>query len=74
MKDVVSHADFTSEHVKTLQQLGGLKYQGRDLFEEVKAVSFGLSPPCSFSAPSLLPRLLPSLPPLLPPLPSCQPK
>jgi len=37
MKDVVSHADFTSEHVKTLQQLGGLKYQGRDLFEEVKA-------------------------------------
>ena len=39
LKNVVSHAELTNEHIKNLEQLGGLQHQGRDLFEEVKSVS-----------------------------------
>lgn len=35
-QDVVSHAELTNEHVRTLRELGGLGHQGRDLFEEIK--------------------------------------
>ena len=37
-QDVISHAELTGEHVKTLRELGGLNHQGRDLFEEIKTV------------------------------------
>ena len=35
----MSSAELTREHVKTLTNLGGLNHQGRDLYEEIKAVS-----------------------------------
>ncbi len=39
LKDVVSHAELTSEHMMTLDKLGGLHYNGKDLYLEIKAVS-----------------------------------
>ena len=36
---VVTHAKVITEQVQTLQQLGGLNNGGKDLYEEIRAVS-----------------------------------
>lgn len=38
LEDIKSNASLTSEHIKTLKELGGLIHQGRDLYEEIKSV------------------------------------
>ena len=40
LKDIVSHAELASEHIKTLEELGGLSNQGKDLYEELQTVSW----------------------------------
>ena len=37
--EVVTHAEVINEQLKTIQDLGGLGNRGRDLYDEVKAVS-----------------------------------
>ena len=39
IEEVVTHAEVINEQLKTIQDLGGLGTGGKDLYEEVKAVS-----------------------------------
>ena len=39
LEKVVTHADVISEQLKTLEQLGGLNNRGKDLYDEIRAVS-----------------------------------
>ena len=38
-EEVVTHANVITEQLQTLQQLGGLNNGGKDLYEEIRAVS-----------------------------------
>ena len=40
LEDVRKNASLTSDHIDTLKKLNGLVYQGRDIYEEVKSVSY----------------------------------
>lgn len=39
IEEVVAHAEVINEQLKTIEDLGGLGQGGKDLYEEVKAVS-----------------------------------
>ena len=39
LEEVVTHALIISEQLKTLEQLGGLTNRGKDLYDEIRAVS-----------------------------------
>ncbi len=39
LEEARSNAELTSSHITTLKELGGLIRQGRDLYQDVKAVS-----------------------------------
>ena len=43
LEEVVTHADVISEQLKTLEQLGGLNNRGKDLYDEIRAVSTSCS-------------------------------
>ena len=40
IEEVVTHAEVINEQLKTIQDLGGLGKGDRDLYDEVKAVSY----------------------------------
>ena len=39
LEEIRSNAKLTNDHIRTLDELGGLCHRGRDLFQDIKAVS-----------------------------------
>lgn len=53
IEEVVTHAEVISEQLKTIEELGGFNHGGKDLYDEIKAVSFSGVSPCGTSATKL---------------------
>ena len=39
IEEVVTHAEVIAEQLKTIEELGGFNQGGKDLYDEIKAVS-----------------------------------
>jgi hypothetical protein len=48
IEEVVTHAEVIAEQLETIDDLGGFNQGGKDLYDEIKAVSFFAPVECSW--------------------------